>query len=393
MKILEGLTVIDFTQAYSGPFCTMNLGDFGARVIKIERAGVGDQSREWTPFKDGNSGYYAAINRNKEGMSLDINTEEGKEIALRMIANADVVVENFKVGTLDKMGLGYEDVKKVNPEIIYASISGFGQTGPLKDLAAYDNVIQAMSGIMEMTGFPDGVPTKIGPAIGDNFTGLTMALAITMAYYHKLGTGKGQRLDVAMMDTLFAILESPILFKTLLGEDLSRVGNCDVTLTPYDVYPCKDGYFSAGLAGESGWDRFCKAIEMPELEKDPRFIDNDTRCKNYAILTPIMTEFFLTKTRAELADIFTAAKIPNSPVSTIPELMEHPQIAAREMLVPMVDPGVGEYLAINNPMKLSVTPASLDKPAPLMGQDTEAILESFGYNAEEIKQFAANGAI
>lgn len=387
MKVLEGVTVIDFTQAYSGPFCTMQLADFGARVIKIERRGIGDQSREWTPFKDGNSGYYAAINRNKESLSIDINTEEGKEIIKRMVKDADIVVENFKVGTLDKMGLGYNDLKKINPEIIFGSISGFGQSGPLKNLAAYDNVVQSMSGVMEMTGFPDGVPTRIGPAIGDNFTGLTMALAILMAYYNKLNTGKGQYIDVAMMDTIFGILESPILFKTLLNEEISRCGNSDVTLVPYDVYPCKDGYFSAGLASDSGWDRFCNCIEMPELIEDSRFIDNDARCKNYDILTPIITKFFLGKTKGELAEIFSAVKIPNAPVSTIPELMEHPQIHARGMLQEIVDPGVGKYLAIGNPMQMDVTPAALEFGAPLRGQDTEKILKGLGYEEKEISAF------
>ncbi|WMI82013.1 CaiB/BaiF CoA transferase family protein [Anaerotignum sp. MB30-C6] len=393
MKVLEGVTVIDFTQAYSGPFCTMQLADFGARVIKIERRGVGDQSREWTPIENGHSGYYAAINRNKEGVSLDINTEEGKEIVKRLVKDADIVVENFKVGTLDKMGLGYEELKKVNPEIIFASISGFGQTGPLKSLAAYDNVVQAMSGIMEMTGFPDGVPTKVGPAIGDNFTGLTMSLAILMAYLNKLNTGKGQRLDVAMMDAIFGILESPILFKTLLNEETSRVGNSDVTLVPYDVYPCKDGYFSAGLPGEAGWDRFCNAIEMPELIEDPRFITNDLRCKHYDVVTPIITEFFMKKTKAELAEIFTSYKIPNAPVSTIPELMHHPQLEAREMLVELEDPGVGKYLAINNPMKLDKTPAEMAFGAPLLGQDTEKVLKDFGYTDEQIKEFGEKEVI
>lgn len=385
MKILEGVTVIDFTQAYSGPFCTLQLADFGARVIKIERRGVGDQSREWTPFRNGHSGYYAAINRNKESLAIDIATPQGVEIIKRMVKDADIVVENFKVGTLDKMELGYEDLKQVNPEIIFASISGFGQNGPLKDLAAYDNVVQSMSGVMEMTGFPDGVPTRVGPAIGDNFTGLMMSLAIVMAYYHKLNTGKGQRLDVAMMDTIFSILESPILFQTLLHQEETRRGNSDVTLVPYDVYPCKDGYFSAGLAGESGWDRFCNCIEMPELIEDERFVNNDCRCRNYDILTPIMTEFFKKKTKKELAEIFTAAGIPNAPVHTIPELMVHPQIHARNMLVELEDPGVGRYQAINNPMKMDLTPAEMAFGAPLLGQDTEKVMKSFGYTTEEIQ--------
>ena len=387
MKILEGVTVIDFTQAYSGPFCTMQLADFGARVIKIERRGVGDQSREWTPFKNGNSGYYAAINRNKESISLDISKPEGADIIKKMVRDADIVVENFKVGTMAKMGLDYDTLKKENPALIYASISGYGQNGPLKGLAAYDNVIQSVSGIQEMTGFPDGVPTRIGPAIGDNFTGLTMTVGILMAYYNRLNTGKGQYIDVAMLDTMFGILESPILFKEVLDEEITRCGNSDVTLVPYDVYPCKDGYFSAGLASDSGWDRFCQCIEKPELIKDPRFVDNDARCKNYDIITPVITEFFMTKTKKELADIISAAKIPNAPVSTIPELMQHPQIKARGMLQELDDPGVGTYPAIGNPMKMEPSSAELRHGAPLMGQDTKNVLSDFGFTAQDIDDF------
>ena len=390
MKVLEGVTVIDFTQAYSGPFCTMQLADFGARVIKIERRGMGDQSREWTPINEkGESGYFAAINRGKESISLDINTPEGVEIIKKMVKDADIVVENFKVGTLDKMGLGYEELKKVNPEIIYSSISGYGQNGPWSNLAAYDNVIQAMCGMMEMTGFADDVPTKVGPAIGDNFTGLTMALAITMAYFHKLNTGKGQCLDVAMMDCLFGIMESPILCKELLNEEITRCGNTDPTLCPYDVYPCKDGYFSAGLAAGSAaeWERFCTAINMPELLEDERFATNELRIENYDIITPIITEYMKTKTKAELTEAFNANKIPSSPVNTIPEMMSHPQLKARNMLVDLEDENVGKYIAMGNPMILSQTPAVIEKGSPSMGRDTEKILKDFGYTDEDIKKF------
>ncbi|WDV46556.1 CoA transferase [Clostridiaceae bacterium M8S5] len=388
MKVLEGVKVVDFTQAYSGPFCTMQLADFGAEVIKIERRGIGDQSREWTPIENGHSGYYAAINRNKKGISLDMSTEQGKQIVLELVKDADIIVENFKVGTLDKLGIGYEEMKKVNPEIIYASISGFGETGPHKSLAAYDNVVQAMTGIMEMTGFADGIPTKVGPAIGDNFTGLTMALAISMAYLNKMNTGKGQKIDVAMYDAIFAILESPILFDTLLGEESTRTGNADpATLVPYDVYECKDGYFSAGLASDKGWPTFCDAVSMPELKEDPRFIDNELRCKNYDEFTTVVGEFFMSKTKNELEEIFVEAGVPNAPVLTIPEIMHHPQIKARDMMLELEDPGIGKYLAIGNPMKLSETPAQLVHGAPLLGQDTDSVLKDIGYSDEEIKSF------
>lgn len=388
MRVLEGVTVLDFTQAYSGPFCTMQLADFGARVIKIERRGVGDQSREWAPFtEDGYSGYYASINRNKESLSLDISKPEGAALVKEMIKKADILVENFKVGTMEKMGLGYDEIKKINPKIIYASITGFGQDGPLKGLAAYDNIVQAMSGIMEMTGFPDGLPTRVGPAIGDNVTGLTMSLGICLAYYHMLSTGEGQRIDVAMLDTIFGMLESPIIFNELQNIEVTRTGNNDAaTLVPYDVYKCKDGYFSAGLAGEKGWDKFCETIQMPELINDERFKDNALRCKHYKELTEIMQVFFLDKTREELGEMFTKNKIPNAPVLSIPEVLQHPQVIAREMVTTIKDPGIGEYCAVTNPMKLSLTPATIVKAAPLMGEDTRKVLADFGFSADEIEK-------
>lgn len=396
MKILEGVTVIDFTQAYSGPFCTMQLADFGARVIKVERKGLGDQSREWTPINEkGESGYYAAINRGKESIAIDISLPEGQEIIKKMVKDADIVVENFKVGTLKKMGLDYESLKEVNPEIIYASISGYGQSGPWSSLAAYDNVIQAMCGMMEMTGFPDDVPTKVGPAVGDNFTGLTMALAITMAYFHKLNTGKGQYLDVAMNDCLFGIMESPIMFKELNNEETTRCGNTDPTLFPYDVYECKDGYFSVGVAAGSykEWTAFCNAIEMPELLEEKRYDDNEARVALYDEITPIILPFFQSKTKAELQEIFNNVNIPCSPVNTIPELMSHPQLEARGMLVDVVDDGVGPYKAMGNPMCLSLTPAEIKRGAPSMGRDTEKVLKEYGFSADELAKFTEAGAI
>lgn len=396
MKILEGVKVVDFTQAYSGPFCTLQLADFGARVIKIERRGYGDQAREWTPItENGQSGYFAAINRGKESISLDIASEEGKEVAKKLLKDADIVVENFKVGTLDKLGLGYEEIKKFNPEVIFASITGYGQNGPWAKLAAYDNVIQAMCGMMEMTGFPDDVPTKVGPAIGDNFTGLYAALGIVLAYYNKLNTGKGQRIDVAMNDALFSMLEGPILTKVLLNEEQTRCGNTDPTLCPYDVYPCKDGYFSAGLAAGSHkeWERFCNAMGMPELLEDERFATNELRLQNYDIVTPIIKDYMKDKTKAELTETFNAYKIPCSPVNTIPELMNSPQLKARNMLVPIHDEGIGDYIATANPMFLSETPAVIKDGAPMMGRDTDKILKELGYTAEDIDRLRTAEAV
>lgn len=399
MKVLDGVTVLDFTQAHSGPFCTMNLADFGARVIKIERSGSGDQSRAWTPFKNGKSGYFASINRNKESMTLNIATKEGADIVKRMVKDADIIVENFKSGTMDKFGLSYNELKKINPAIIYASISGFGQEGPLQKRPAYDNIIQSMTGILDMTGFSDGVfndsPTRVGPPIADNFTGLTMDVAICMAYFNRLNTGKGQYVDVAMLDTMFEIMERPVLFYDLLGEKLSRTGNSEPeSHAPYDVFVCEDGYFSVGIENEEEWETFCNVVEMPELINEPRFINNKKRCENHDLLFEILQKnFFIHSNREILSKIFTEAGIPNAPVLSIPELRNHPQIAAREMLIDIDDPSVGEYKAIANPIKMDRTPAQLKSAAPLLGQDTEKILHSFGYSQQEIEMFRENEII
>jgi CoA:oxalate CoA-transferase len=394
MKALDGVTVIDFTQTYSGPFCTMQLADFGAKVIKIERKGVGDAARFWPPFHDGHSGYFAAVNRNKLSMELDLTSMVGIEIAERLLKSADIVVECFKPGTMEKLGLGYEAVIKYNPEIIYASLSGFGQSGPLKTQPAYDNVIQAMSGLADMTGFPELPPVKAGPAVSDSLAGLNMGLAIVMAYYHKLNTGQGQRIDVAMLDSLFGILESPIMFDSLLDCTVSRCGNNDAaTLVPYDAYPCKDGYFAVGLAGESGWDKFTAVMGRPELEEDTRFSSNALRCMNFKVLDPILQSFFIDKTREELQQAFTAVGIPNAPVLSVPEIMTHQQLKDRNMLIEIKDRGVGDYIAMGNPMNMDQSPPTYGKGAPLLGEDTEDILKQYGFAADQIIAFRKAGVI
>lgn len=394
MKVLDGVTVVDFTQAYSGPYSTMQLADFGARVIKIERRLHGDQSRAWMPLnEEGKSGYYAVANRGKESMALDLSKPEAVEIIKKLVRTADIVVENFKVGTLKKLGMGYEELKKENPEIIYASISGFGQEGEWSKYAAYDNVIQATCGVMTITGFEDGSPTKIGPAIGDNFTGLTTSLGIIMAYYHKLRTGKGQYLDVSMLDTLFGILERPVLHKTLLDETIGRYGNSESTYAPYDAYPCEDGYFTLGVTKEEKWIDFCNALSKPELVGDPRFVNNEERIQNRKALNEIIGEFCREKSKAELAAIFDAHDVPNSPVYTVPELIHNDHLKERDMLVEIMDSGIGKYFAMGNPVKMSMTPPVLEKGAPVLGADTLHVLEELGYSEEEISKLKDNSVI
>lgn len=393
MKILEGVTVIDFTQAYSGPFCAMQLADFGARVIKIERAGVGDQSREWTPFRNNYSGYYSSINRNKESLTLDISTEEGQSIIKALAKDADIVLENFKCGTLTKMGLDYEALKEINPGIIFASLSGFGQSGPYKKLAAYDNVVQSMCGIMDITGYPDGDPCRVGPGIGDSFTGLHLCNGILMAYLHKLKTGEGQCLNIAMLDALFGIEENAILFKSVYNQDLTRMGTRNAMFAPYDVFTCADGLYTIAVTEEEDFRRFCGAIERPELADDPRFVSNRDRLANYEALMAEITPFFTEKTRAELDEIFTRAEVAGGSVQNIPEVVGDEQLNARGMLWDIDDPGIGAHKNMGNPIRMSLTPPALKNGAPLLGQDTDHILTELGYSQPQIADLHARSIV
>ena len=393
MKILEGVTVIDFTQAYSGPFCAMQLADFGARVIKIERAGVGDQSREWTPFRNNLSGYYSSINRNKESLTLDISKPEGQQIVKQLVKDADIVLENFKCGTLTKMGLDYDALKEINPGIIFASLSGFGQSGPYKKLAAYDNVVQSMCGIMDITGYPDGDPCRVGPGIGDSFTGLLLCNGILMAYMNKLRTGEGQNLNIAMLDALFGIEENAILMKSVLNKDLTRMGTRNAMFAPYDVFTCADGLYTIAVTDDEDFARFAVAIGKTEMALDARYAANASRLENYDSLMAEITPFFADKTRAELEEIFTAADVAGGSVQNVPEIVHDEQLLSRNMLWEIDDPGIGHHQNMGNPIKMSKTPPALKNGAPLLGQDTDNILKELGYDEATISNYHEQGIV
>ena len=391
---LEGIRVLDLTIAYNGPFCTMNLADHGAEVIKIERPGTGDQTREWPPFKDGASGYYAFLNRNKKGMTLNLRTEEGKFIFKELVKTADVVVNNFKPGTMEKLGIGYDVLCAIHPEIIYASSSGFGSYGPLSNRPAYDNIAQALGGMMSITGFPDGPPVKIGPAVGDNFTGTYMALAIVMALYRREKTGIGQQLEVAMVDTVISILEGAVIQYTLKGEMNGRVGNIDPYTSPFDMYECKDGYIVIAAASQNLWEDLCRAMGKPELIDEPDLLTTKLRVENYFTkLKPIFVEWAAGYTLVELQGILKEAGIPHAPVLNIEQMVNHPNTSAREMVVDIEDPVLGTIRVPGVPIKMFGTPGSVNAPAPLLGQHNSAILESLGIEKEKIQEFKERGII
>ncbi|WP_125152618.1 CaiB/BaiF CoA transferase family protein [Clostridium rectalis] len=394
-KALEGLKVLDLTHAYNGPFCTTLLADNGAEVIKIESL-KGDQCRFWGPIdeKSGESGFYSFLNRNKKGVTLNLKTEKGRNIFLEMAKSADVVVENFRVGVMKNLGIDYETLKEINPKIIYASGSGFGQYGPISNRPCYDIVAQSMGGMVNLTGFPETPPTKVGPSIADNVTGIYLCVGVLMALYNREKTGVGQSVDVAMLDTIFTLLENSIITTTLTGEIPERRGNIDPSIAPFDIYKVKDGYIAVGVGTDKLWAKFCKLIEKPELIMDSRFLTNDLRCKNYEPdLKTIISSWIKNKNKKELEEMFDEAGIPCGPVLNMKEAIEHPQIQAREMMVNVKHPTIGEMYFQGVPIKLSKTPGAVDAPSPTLGQHNEEVYSMFGINKHELTKLKEEGVI
>lgn len=393
---LEGIRVLDLTQAYSGPFCTMNLADHGAEVIKIERPGSGDQTRGWGPMENDFSGYYAYINRNKKGITLNLASEEGKKIFTELVKTADVVCENYKVGVLEKLGFSYDTLKEINPRIIYGSITGFGLTGDLASRPCYDIVAQAMSGMMSVTGFADGPPCKIGPSVGDSYTGAYLCMGVLMALYEREKTGVGRRIDVAMVDTLYSTMENFVVEYTIAGKHPHRAGNQDPSIAPFDSFRAKDADFVMGCGTNRMFAGLCKAMSREDLIDDPRFKTNLDRCENYLIdLKPIIEEWTKTKTVAELEDIICGLSIPFGPILTIQEISEHSLIKERNMLWDVYQPGMDKTIRMpGTPIKIHGEEDKAQKGSPILGEDNVAVYsEVLGLSPEEIKALEENNVI
>lgn len=393
MRPLEGIRILDLSQAYAGPFCTMNLADHGAEVIKIERPGVGDQVRTWGPMKNGQSGFHANLNRNKSGMTLDLKTEEGKGIFRRLLKTADVVCENYKVGVLEKLGFSYEAMREINPRIIYGNITGYGLEGPLSQRPCYDIVAQAMSGMMDVTGFEDGSPTKVGPAIADNYTGAMLAIGILMALYRREKTGQGCHIDVAMVDTMIHIMDHFIIDYTILGEKHTRSGNNDQSIAPFDSFKAKDGMFVLACGTDGMFNKLCKLMGRADLAEDARYATNYDRCNHYDTLKPEIEAWSTTKTVDELETEILNEGIPFGRIQNVEQVVKNPQTQARNMLWEVDQPGMGEIVITGTPIKISYEEDQLIKAAPLLGEDNLKILSSLGYSSEELTAFANKGVI
>lgn len=383
---LAGLQVLDLSRVLAGPSCTMMLADMGARVIKVEQPGSGDDTRAFgPPFLEGESTYFMSVNRNKQSLTLNLKDPRGKEIGYQLVRRSHVLVENYRPGTAAKLGFGYEQVHAMNPALVYASVSGFGQTGPESLRPGYDLVVQGMSGIQGLTGDPQGPPFKVGTSIADLVAGLYATQGILFALLALQCTGEGQWVDVSLLDGQVSLLTYQAGIQFAQGSPPQRMGNRHPSISPYETYPAADGYFNLAVGNQRLWEHFCKIMELPELAADPRFASNPDRVKNRVALYEALAPRFLEKPVAHWVALFDREVIPAGPILTLNQVFAHPQVLAREMLVKMEHPTAGVISQIGNPVKLSATPAELKSPPPLLGQHTETVLAELGLGKEEIE--------
>jgi crotonobetainyl-CoA:carnitine CoA-transferase CaiB-like acyl-CoA transferase len=391
---LADLTVLDLSHALAGPFATTMLADYGADVIKIETPGSGDMSREWgPPFYGEESAYFVGLNRNKRSVTLDLKRPEGKQVFFDLLAKADIVIENMRVGTATKLGLGYEALKARRPEIIYCSISGFGQDGPYRERTALDLVVQAESGMISVTGPAGGPGVRCGMSIADTAAGMFAAFSILAAVNARRTTGNGQFIDVSMLEGQLSLLQTVI--GTYLGDGIipQPWGTGYAVLLPYQTFRTKTRELALGVGSDKLWRSFCPLIGLDELTDDPRFVTNAARVANRPALIAALQARFETKTYEEWEAILLPKGIPVGPVNTIDQVVKHPQVIARQSLVPIEHPVAGTVKVVGPPARLSDTPGSIRRPAPLLGQHTEEVLrQHLGLKDAELERLRKSGA-
>lgn len=387
---LSHIRILDLSRIMAGPWAGQIFADLGADVIKVERAGAGDDTRSWGPpylkDKDGKdtreSGYFLSVNRGKRSIELDLSNAKDQDVVRELAKRSDIVLENFKVGTLQRYGLAYEQLRAVNPKLIYCSITGFGQTGPYRDNAAYDFMIQGMGGLMSVTGerdsAPGGGPQKVGVPIVDIMTGMYSTIACLAALARRNETGKGEYIDIGMLDVSVSFLANQAMNYLVSGKTPSRSGNRHPNIQPQDVFPCRDGYVVVACGNDGQYRKFCEALGRPELADDPRFVDNKSRVINLSILHPIICECLKTRDLADWLRELEARGVPCGPINTIPMVFEDPQIKHRQMLRDLPHPVSGSVKQVVSPMKFQNAPLSFDRPPPMLGEHTEEILRELG---------------
>lgn len=371
---LHGVRVIDMTRVLAGPFCTMSLGDMGAEVIKVEEPGKGDDTRGWPPFVHGEATYFLSVNRNKKSLTLDLKAPDGQEILRRLLASADVVVENFRPGTMERLGFGYETLERANPRLIYCSISGFGESGPEAHRPGYDLIVQGESGVMDITGFPDGPPVKVGNSIVDLVAGMAAAQGITLALLSRSQTGKGQKVEIGMLDVMASLLTYQAGLYWNAGGRPARRGNEHPSIVPYEVFKAQDVYITLGVANNSLWDRTCKALDRPDLIKDPRFDTEANRVTNRKVLVPLLNEILGARPADEWLARLDKAGVPAGRIKSVAEVCESAHLRARGMMVSLAHPKAGSIRVMGVPVRLHDTPGGAQAAPPLLGQHTDEVL-------------------
>ncbi|MGH7324655.1 MAG: CaiB/BaiF CoA transferase family protein [Candidatus Rokuibacteriota bacterium] len=391
---LRGIRVLDLSRVLAGPFCGMLLADLGADVIKVEDTGAGDESRTWPPHKDGESAAYLVINRNKRDMTLDLKTSDGVEVFKRLLGRADVLIENFRTGTMESFGLGYEALAPLNPRLVYCSISAFGRTGPRADGAGYEALMQAFSGIMSITGEPDGPPVRCGVSFLDLTTGILCAYGIVNALLHREQTGLGQRVDGSLLETAVSLLNYHAEGYLLTGAVPRALGSSHPSLSPYRNFQCRDGQwiFIAG-ANDRFWQRLAPALGLPEMATDPRFATNIERVKHRRELETALEQAIAGHDREPLLKRLEEVGVPATPVNTVDQVMDDPQTAARSIIQRVQHPKLGEIPMVATPLTFSRMTPGVRTPAPLQGQHTDEVLAEHGYSREAIAALRAKKVI
>ena len=392
--VVDGIRVVDFSQFAAGPWCTSFLGDLGADIVKVERPGRGDPSRAFdTMFGAGNSSYFAGMNRNKRSIALDLSTPEGKAVARKLLSTADVVIENFRPGVMDKLGLGYEALHKEFPRLIYCAITAYGESGPLVEKPGMDGVIQAMGGVMGHTGEPDGTPTRIGVPIAD-FTAAFLSLsAISLALFDRERTGKGQKVGVALLDGQLALFANHMPGFAVTGKPDQPAGTAHPQIEPSRVYRTQNGHMVVTCFTEEFWQRFARAIELPELIADERFKDNMARVKNRIVLTEMVEAKLTRRATAEWIKLLESNDVPCTQVNMLRDLYTNPQVLQNRMIVDAPHPTAGTVKVIGNPLRFSEAQASIRRGAPELGGDSIEILREAGYSAEDAQKLVASGVV
>ena len=400
---LDGIKVFDLTRVLAGPHCTQILGDLGAEVIKVERPGSGDDTRGFAPpyqsddkgEQTSESAYYTGANRNKRSITINLSTPEGQALAKKLMVDCDILVENFKTGTLERYGLGYDQLKSEFPRLIYCSVTGFGQTGPYAARPGYDGLIQAMGGVMSLTGVPDGEPMKVAVPICDLMAGMYATVGILAAVRHQSETSEGQFIDIGMLDTHIGWLANQGMNYLATGENPDRIGNMHPNILPYQVMPTVDGYIVLSVGNDPTFERFCKLAECEELLKDERFQTNAARVSNRDFVTEKLNEITKKKSSEWWLTELEKEQIGCGPINNLDQVFADPHVKARDMVVEMDHPGMGNkpIKLIANPIKLSKTPPTYRKAPPLLGQHTDEILGEAGLSVDEIAKLKEDGTV